>query len=205
MGAPLYAEGAPTASDATIMDFSRTAAAHFTSMVAAKLQAKMALPIPFATLLGRTAGDLVRLIAAIPQRERLLRLRVEIVQIPPDTPADKLVAVRELFRLYVREVAFMVDMFAPSEQVLALDHIMLGADAREAAGISDDAIFQDLIAFRQRAGRRGVYVLGLQQRGHLKRAIIAGISEVGGPALTENIKRLPDRISVLHREELSAP
>ncbi len=205
LGAPLYADGTPTANDATILDLSRIAAAHFTSMVADKLQAKMALPIPYATLLGPAAGELVRMIAALPQRERLLRLRIEIVQIPLSITADKLVAIRELFRPYVREVAFMVDMFAPSEQVLALDHIMLGADAREAAGISDEAIFQDLLVFRQRAGRRGVYVMGLQQRGHLKRAINAGIGEVGGPALTENVKRLPQRTSVIQREELLAP
>lgn len=205
LGAPLYADGTPPASDATIIDLTRLAAGHFAAMCNAKLQAKMAVPVPYVTVLGGAAAEIVKLIAALPQRERLLRLRMEIVQIPPGTPAEKLVAIRELFRPYVREVAFMVDLFLPNEQVLALDHIMLGADARDTAGYSDEQFFQDMLVSRQRAGRRGVYVLNLQQRGHLKRAITAGIGEVGGPALTENIKHLPQRVTVLQREELLTP
>jgi hypothetical protein len=205
LGAPLYAEGAPAATDATIIDLTRAATEHFAGMCEAKLQAKMAIPIPYSPLVGGAAAEIVRLIAAQPQRERLLHLRVEIVQIPQSATADRLVAIRELFRPYVREVALMVDLFSPSEQVLALDHIMLGADARNTAGYGDEQLFQDMLLFRQRAGRRGTYVLGLQQRGHIKCAVNAGIAEIGGPGLTENIKRLPQRVSVIRREDLSTP
>ena len=98
----------------------------------------------------------------------------------------------------------MVDIFQPSEQVLALDHIMLGASGKDAGGLSEEQIFQDLLLFRQRTGRRGTYILGLASKAHLRRAINAGIAEVGGPALGEDTKRLPHRVTILQREQLSS-
>jgi len=201
-GSDVYAQNAPSHNDATVLDLCRAAAAAFNAMCDSGLNAKMVIPVPFATLGGPLMGEIQRLIASLRQRERLLRLRIEVVQIPPSVTADILVAIREAFRAYVREVAFVVDLFAPHEQILVLDHVMLGVDVSDAGTLSDDAIFQDLLMFRQRAGRRGTYVLGLQSHAHLRRAINAGIGEVGGPALAEGIKRLPHRITIMQREQL---
>ncbi len=203
-GAEVYGDDRPAQNDATILDLTRTATAAFTSMCDAGLNAKMAIPVPFSALQGSTLKEIQRMIVSLGQRERLLRLRLEVVQIPPSATADVLVPIRELFRPYVREVAFVVDFFMPHDQVLALDHIMLGTDARAAAEIGEEGLFQDLLMFRQRAGRRGTYVLGLATKAHLRRAINAGLAEVGGPALGENTKRLPHRITILHREQLTS-
>ncbi len=203
-GLEIYAEDAPTQNDATILDLTRAATAAFTAMCGAGLNAKMAIPLPFSALQGATLKEIQRMVVSLGQRERLLRLRLEIVQIPADVTADMLVPIRELFRPYVREVAFMVDIFQPSEQVLALDHIMLGASGKDAGGLSEEQIFQDLLLFRQRTGRRGTYILGLASKAHLRRAINAGIAEVGGPALGEDTKRLPHRVTILQREQLSS-
>jgi hypothetical protein len=154
---------------------------------------------------GAALADIQRLIANLRQRDRLLRLPLEVVQIPPQATADMLVAIRELFRPYVREVAFLVDLLSPNEQALVLDHVKLGTDATALAGTSDEQIFRDMLIFRQRAGRRGTYVTGLKTRGHLRRAIGAGIAEVGGASLTEDIKRLPHRVAIVPREQLLAP
>lgn len=204
-GQDVYAEHAPPMNDATALDLTKSAAAAFTGMCDAGLQAKMAVPVPFSALRGTALPEIQRLIANLRQRDRLLRLRLEIVQVPDHATADMLVAIRELFRAYVREVAFVVDLLSPNEQVLVLDHIILGADARPLGDSADEQLFQDMMIFRQRAGRRGTYVTGLQTRGHLRRAIGAGIHEVGGTALTEDIKRLPHRVTVVPREELLAP
>lgn len=203
-GTEVYANDNPAQNDATILDLTRTATAAFTSMCGTGLNAKMAIPVPFSALQGNTLKEIQRLIISLGQRERLLRLRLEIVQIPPSATADMLVPIRELFRPYVREVAFVVDLFTPIDQILALDHIMIGTDARTAAEISEEGLFQDLLMFRQRAGRRGTYVLGLATKAHLRRAINAGLVEVGGPALGENTKRLPHRVTILHREQLTS-
>jgi len=201
-GAEVYGESAQPANDATILDLTKAATAAFNAMCDSGLNAKMSIPIPFGTLRGPMLSEIQKLVAGLRQRERLLRLRLEVVQIPPHITADILVAIREAFRAYVREVAFVIDLFAPHEQVLVLDHIMLGADATEAASLSEDALFQDLLMFRQRAGRRATYVLGLQSHAHLRRAVNAGIGEVGGPALADNIKRLPHRVTITQREQL---
>ena len=204
-GIDVYSDRAPAINDATVLDLTKTAAAAFVAMCDSGLQAKMAVPVPFDTLKGSAVRDIQRLIANIPQRDRLLRLRLEVVRIPSDATADTLVAIRELFRPYVREVAFMVDLRFPHDQVLVLDHIMLGVDLTDTAIPDEEVLFQEMLMFRQRAGRRGTYVLGLNTRGNLTRAINAGINEIGGGTLLEDIKRLPHRVSIVHREEISAP
>jgi len=204
-GLDIYADGMPTSNDATILDLTRTAIAAFKAMCEAGLNAKMSIPLPFTAMQGSMLKEVQKLVVSLGQRERLLRLRVEIVQIPSDATADMLVAIRELFRPYVREVAFFVDLFIPHEQALALDHVMLGCDVSGDADLSEEKIFQDMLMFRQRAGRRGTYILGLQSKPHLKRAINAGIAEVAGPALTDEVTRLPHRVAIIQREELLLP
>ena len=205
-GSPnIYADEAPANNDATILDLTRTAAAAFTALCSSGLQAKMAIPVPFSTLHGPALMETQRLIASLPQRDRLLRLRLEVVRIPHDVTAEMLLPIREVFRPYVREVAFMVDLAMPHEQVLALDHIILGIDVTGAAPQDEDHIFQEMLMFRQRAGRRGTYILGLGSRAHVKRAISAGLHEIGSPAFFEDVRRLPHHIAIMHRDEIQSP
>jgi hypothetical protein len=204
-GGNVYADRSAARNDATILDLTRTATAAFTAMCDIGLQAKIAVPIPFRTLHGAALVEVQRMIAKLRQRDRLLQLRLEVVQIPEDVTADMLLPIREVFRPYVREVAFVVDLAQPHEQVLALDHIMLGADLSDTQGATEEQIFQEMLMFRQRAGRRGTYVLGLNSRALVKHALQAGLHEIGGPAVGEDMKRLPLRVAILHREEVLAP
>ncbi len=99
----------------------------------------------------------------------------------------------------------MVDLLSPNAQILALDHIMLGVELGPDHGGSDEQIFQEMLMFRQRAARRGTYILGLHSRGHMMHAVRAGFSEVGGPALHEDTRRLPLHLTHILREDLLAP
>lgn len=202
IGVNAYAEAAPSLSDATVLELTKMATRAFTEMCDSGLEAKMGIPVPFSVLHGPMLSDIQRLIVNLRQRDRLLRLRLEVVRIPELATADILVAMRELFRPYVREVAFMVDLWGLHDQVLALDHIMLGADLTATSKHDDEDIFQAMLMFRQRAGRRGTYVLGLNSRTQLTRAISAGIKEVGGYAPLEDVISLPHRVTVLHRDKI---
>jgi hypothetical protein len=46
-------------------------------------------------------------------------------------------------------------------------------------------------------------VTGLRKRGHLTRAVAAGVAEVSGPALMDDVKELPQRAQLLPRESLT--
>ncbi|MSO73511.1 MAG: hypothetical protein EXQ84_07935 [Rhodospirillaceae bacterium] len=197
-----YANDARACSDATIIDLTKLATAAFTAMGNAGLAAKMSIPVPFGALCGPALPEICRLIAGLPQRNRLTHLRLEVVRIPHWVTADRLVPIRKLFRPYVRDVALMVDLFSPHDQLLVLDHVMLGADVSNAGAADEEALFQAMLTFQQRAGRRATYVLGLNHRSHLRRAIKAGIGEVGGTALRDNVSHLPDRITIVRREAL---
>ena len=200
----VYANDARACSDATIIDLTKLAVAAFTAMGKAGLTAKLSIPVPFGALCGPALPEIRRLIANLPQRDRLTHLRLEVVRIPHWITADRLVPIRELFRPYVRGVALMVDLFAPHDQLLVLDHVMLGADVSTAGAADEEALFQAMLTFQRRAGRRGTYVLGLNHPSHLRQAINAGIGEIGGLALGDNLNRLPDRLSVVRREALLA-
>jgi len=204
-GLNVYADSAPPLSDATVIDLTKSAASAFTAMCEGGLMAKMVIPVPFNTLHGPAGHDVLRIVSALKQRERLMRLRIEVVRVPDSVTSDLLVPIREMFRAFVREVAFMVDLLSPHAQVLALDHIMLGAELGHDHGGSDEQIFQEMLMFRQRAGRRGTYILGLHSRNHMMHAVRAGFSEVGGPALHEDTRRLPLHLSHVPREDLLAP
>ncbi len=204
-GVNIYADDALPVNDATIIDITKTAATAFGAMCDSGLQAKMSVPIPYGTLQGAALAEIRRIVATLPQRERLLRLRLEVARIPANAPVEILIAMREAFRPYVREVAFLVDLYAPNERVLVPEHIMLGADFTTAPTASDEDIFQQMMLFRQRAGRRGTYVLGLHSRAQTNSAVNAGIAEIGGSTFMEDMKRLPHRISNFSREEIMAP
>jgi len=204
-GVNIYDPDAPPVGDATIVDLTKNAAALFTALCDSGLQAKMAIPVPLATLQGPALPEIQRIIAGLPQRDRLMRLRLEVVRIPDSVTPEMLVPIREIFRPFVREVAFMVDLVAPNPQVLVLDHIMLGVDLGSKTTRSDEDVFQEMLMFRQRAGRRATYILGLHSRGHLIHALRAGFSEIGGPALHEDTRRLPLHITHMTREDLLAP
>ena len=201
----VYSDTAPSVSDATIVDLIKSASSAFTAMCDGGLQAKLALPIPFSTLQGPALPDVQRIIANLRQRDRLMYLRIEIVRIPPAATSEMLVPLREIFRAYVREVAFVVDLASPNLHVLVLDHIMLGVELGAESIGSDDQIFQEMLMFRQRAGRRGTYILGLHRRIHMMHAVRAGFSEIGGPALQEDTRRPPLHVTHMTREALLAP
>ncbi len=203
-GLNLFTESGPSMNAATAAELVHMAAASFTAMCKAGLRAKFVLPLQFSTLQGSALPEVQRTIAQIAQHDRLLQLRIEIVGAARIT-ADRLIGARELFRAYVREVAFLVSPFSPQDPAWALDHIMLGADVSQETSHNDDEFFQAMLLFQQHAGRRGTYVLGLQSRKQLAHAVRAGINEVGGPAFLDDVKRLPERIAIVRREELLAP
>ena len=74
--------------------------------------------------------------------------------------ADMLLLIREVFRPYVREASFLVDLTMPHEQVLTLDYIMLSIDITGPAPPDEGHIFQGMLRFHQLTGRRGTYILG---------------------------------------------
>lgn len=204
-GHNVYADSAPPLGDATALDLVKNAASAFTAMCDGGLMAKMAIPVPFNTLHGPAGQEVLRIVSALRQKDRLMRLRIEVVRVPESLTSEHLVPIREMFRAYVREVAFIVDVLSPNAQILALDHIMLGVELGPDHGGSDEQIFQEMLMFRQRAGRRGTYILGLHSRSHMMHAVRAGFSEIGGPALHEDTRRLPLHLSHVTREELLAP
>ena len=204
-GINVYGDAASHYNDATIVDLTKAAAGIFSATCGGRLQAKIAVPLPFATLQGSALPEIKRMVAALPQRDRLMRLRIEVVRIPAEASVESLVAVREIFRPYVREVAFMTNLTAPLDQLLVLDHVMLGTELTAESEARDEDIFQHMLMFRQRAGRRVTYMLGLNSRTHVRHAISAGLDEVGGPALLDDVKRLPQEIAIIHREDMLAP
>jgi hypothetical protein len=203
-GEDLYSETVP-GDDATFLNLAKIAAGAFSAMCSSGLQAKLTIPVPFITLRGPGLAEIERLITGLRQRDRLLRLRLEVVRIPPQATADMLLSIREIFRPHVRDVTFVQDFQALNSQILALDHIMIGTEIGSSLPISDEDVFQTMLLFRQRAGRRPTYILGLKNRTHFLHAVRAGIHEVGSPAFFKDIKALPQRTSVISRETLLTP
>jgi len=200
-GSDVLGASATTPNDATALDLLALAARAFSDMRERGLRATLTVPIPFVTLQGPLLSEIQRLIASLPQRDRLMHLRVEVTHVPLRAGADSLVPIRELFRPYTRDVAFLLDLFQPSDQALALDHIVLGAEVPRGQR-SDDEVFQAMLSFRQRAGRRRAYVLGLASRLQVAHALTAGMSELGGMGVVGDMKKLPDQVTVIRRQDL---
>jgi hypothetical protein len=67
---------------------------------------------------------------------------------------------------------------------------------------SDDEILQAMLIFRQRAGRRSTYALGLSSRLQVAHAVTAGIAEIGGSGVAAELRKLPDQVTVIRRQDL---
>lgn len=201
-GSDVFASGTAPPNDATALDLLATAARAFSEMCERGLRATLTIPIPLPALRGPALPDIQKLIANLPQRDRLMHLRVEVTHVPPRIGAESLVPIRELFRPYTRDVAFLLDPFALAEQVLVLDHIVVGIEIPRTARHGDDEIFQAMLVFRQRAGRRQTYALGLSSRLQVAHAVTANIAEVGGSGVATETKKLPDQVTVIRRQDL---
>ncbi|TAK98586.1 MAG: hypothetical protein EPO08_18690 [Rhodospirillaceae bacterium] len=169
------------------------------------LRAKLGLPIPYPLLYTPAAASLREAILAIPKQLRLLHLRLEIVRTPPSVPAEQLAILRELFRPVVREVAFLIDVFAAPSDVFALDHIAIGADLSVARGWDEADLRNALTRMCEKAGGRYTYVLGLRSQAHTRIAFSAGIDEIGGQSLSGDLEALPDRLRIVPRAAIIAP
>ena len=188
--------------DADALDLMRTAFTTFHDMLNIGLRAKLTVPLPFDVLQSTALPHIQKMIAMLPQRERLLKLRLEVVQIPESIGAGSLVNIREVFRPYVRDIAFSIDPLNTNDQVLALDHILLGGELIRESVTGDDALFQALLHFRLRAGRRATYLLGLNNSTMINAALRAGIDELGGFGIAEAQGQPPERLATLSREDL---
>jgi hypothetical protein len=189
--------------DPTMADIVKAAISEFVLMISSGLRAKYVLAIPY-TMTRRRVGDaLFRTIAALPQQDRLMHLRVEFTGLPPNVSPEHLFELRETFRGRVREVAFLLDLAALRDQVLALDHIVLGADVNAAKFADEQQLRTALIAFRRRVGPRRAYVMGLRSRELISAAVGAGYDEVSGGGLADDTRHLPLHTTVIHRQDLT--
>ena len=188
---------------ATALDFVRAGLKAFTDMRAAELPFLFVLPLPISAFNAGALGEAQKLIAAIPREDRLTHLRLDLRRLPRATP-EKLVALRELFRSYVQAIAFPINPFTNPDAMLAIDHISYTADVSRESGCTDNEMFEALLMLKNRAGARPVAVTGLRKRSHLTRAVGAGVAEVSGAALMDEVKHLPQRMQTLPRENLIA-
>lgn len=206
-GEPLFGPNAPAAvtaalNDATFIDLAKAAFADFTGMTQKNLRATYVLPVPFSIMTRSLGAVFLRALAALPQRERLTCLRIELVNVPPSAAMGTLASVREVFRGRVKDVAFLMDLAQLNDQVMALDHVVLGVEAR-ADGVPAEADFQSaLVAFRRRAAGRRAYVMGLRNRASAAFAVQSGMDEISGTGLLDDVRALPDRIQVLYKQDL---
>lgn len=201
-GSELYGPGVIPPTGAAVVELLDLATRAFAEMCERGLRATLTVPVPYTSLNSANVAEMQKMIASLPQRERLTYLRLEVTNVPMRAGAETLVPLRELFRSYVRDVAFLLDPFQLAEQALALDHIMAGVDVSRGGRRSDDEILQALLVFRQRAGRRSTYALGLASRLQVSHALTAGIAQIGGPGVAHDLKKLPDQISVIRRQDL---
>lgn len=189
--------------DPTLADVVKAAISEFVSMTNSGLRAKYALPIPYNMTRRRVGDALFRAIAALPQQHRLLHLRIEFTGLPSNVSPEDLFEMREAFRGRVREVAFLLDLADPRNQVLALDHIVVGADVIGAKFPDEQQLRSALIAFRRRVGPRRAYIMGLRSRELISAAVGAGYEEVSGSGLADDTRHLPLHTTVVPRQDLT--
>ncbi len=206
-GEPVFGPNAPAdvqamLNDATIIDLAKAAFGDFTAMTQKGHRATFVLPVPFAVMTRKLGAVFMRALAALPQKERLMHMRIELVNIPPTANVQTMIDVRELFRGRVKDVAFLMDLESLSDAVLALDHISVGVEAHADAHMSDAEQGQALAAFRRRAGARRSYVMGLRSRALAAMAIHAGLDEISGTGLADDMRHLPDRITVAYKQDI---
>jgi hypothetical protein len=204
---PVFGPSAPpqiqaALNDATIIDLAKAAFADFTGMAQRGLRATYVLPVPFAVMTRKLGAVFMRALAALPQKERLMHMRIELVNVPIGANVQALIDVREVFRGRVKDVAFLMDLDALNDAVLALDHVALGVEMRTDSAVPDAELGGHLAAFRRRAGSRRSYVMGLRSRGHVALAVQCGLDEISGPGLVDDVRHLPDRATVAYRQDL---
>ncbi|MDX2142946.1 MAG: hypothetical protein SFV19_06305 [Rhodospirillaceae bacterium] len=205
-GEPVFGPNTPAhvaaaINDATMVDLAKVAFADFMAMTKTELRATYVLPVPFGVMTRKLGGDFLRALAALPQRERLMQLRIELVNLPERLNAASLAEVRELFRGRVRDVAILMDLARLNDTALALDHVALGAEVTPA--VAADAEFADAVGvFRRRAGAKRAYVIGIRSRAQASLALKAGVDEISGAGLADDMRHLPDRASVLFRDQV---
>ncbi|MCB2106231.1 MAG: hypothetical protein KDE14_00965 [Rhodobacteraceae bacterium] len=188
--------------DATMIDIAKAAFADFNTLVKSGLRARYVMPLPFAIMRRKISGAFLKAISALPQKDRLMHLRIEIVGIPQNATPDQLIDLREMFRGRVREVAMLCDLFAPVRAVFTLDHIVIGGELSPGQAIEDETLANHLDDFRRRGGARRCYLAGARSRTQVSLATRLGYDEVSGMGLSDDYRHLPDRITVMPRESL---
>ena len=191
---------APPMDDATFADVVKAALGDFAGMIKSGLRGKYALPIPFAITRRNLGPTIFRAISAVPQRDRLMHLRIEIGAIPANTAAEHLFDLREFFRGRTRDIAFLMPLASPLPNVLAMDHVAIGVECPTSGDESD--LKRALNEFRRMAGGRRTYAMGLRSRELIGSAVHAGFDEVSGPGLSDDLRHLPERTQVVHRADL---
>jgi hypothetical protein len=210
MAEPVFGPGVPehiqkALNDATIIDLAKAAFADFTAMTQKNMRATYVLPVPFPVMTRKLGAVFMRALSALPQKERLLHMRIELVNVPPQTPVGTLVDVREIFRGRVKDVAFLMDLAAIQDNVMALDHVSLGVESRTDAGLPDTELVSLMNSFRRRAGARRSYIMGLRSRTLAAAAVQMGYDEISGTGIIDDRRDLPDRISVAYKQDLLRP
>lgn len=205
VGVNIFADTAPAVSPLMAVAVLRHGAALFRTMCAAGVRAKFCIPIPFSVLDTPALGEIQQVINEINQQQRLLQLRIVVMRVPARSSLDQLAAARELFRPFVREVAFAIDPFLLQGQALALEDVVLCADISGKDIRNENEFLQAMQLLRQRAGGRIVHVTGLQSHKQLTSAVNAGIDEVSGSAVHDDLKVLPASVMVVRRQDLLLP
>ena len=170
-GESVFDDPGPTLNETTAIDVVRAGLDAYAAMRRAKLRAKFMLPLPASALSTRSLSEVQRWITEVPREERLLTLRLVFSRIPTRATTEQLIALREVFRPYAREVVFPVNPFAPLDPAAALEHIVALADVTSAVDCSDDAFSDLMTRFKSRGGNRVTCVLGLRRRSHLVQAL----------------------------------
>jgi hypothetical protein len=204
LGEDLVADPGAAFTPAVAADLMAAAEALLAEMDARKLRARLVLALPH-TLVAGGHDNIRKLILSMPQRLRLMHLRLDVVRLPPRPTLDGLVALRESFRPLVREFGVAVDLFAALHTVFALDHVVFTGDAALAQGWDDTQLGEALRAFRQKAGAQRIAVVGLRSRAQVDAAVAAGVDEVAGPGLMPDLTHLPERLMPLPPAPFGTP
>jgi hypothetical protein len=206
-GEPAFGPNAPenvqvALNDATIIDLAKAAFADFSAMTQKNMRATYVVPVPFSVMTRKLGAVFLRALAALPQKERLTFMRIELVNIPPRTPVGTLVDVRELFRGRVKDVAFLLDLGHLNQDVLALDHVVIGAEPRAELFSNDQYLHEAMSFFRRKASGRRTYIMGMRTREQASFALHTGIDEISGTGIADDLRHLPDRTTVVYKQEL---
>jgi hypothetical protein len=207
MGDPVFGPNAPESvqaslNDATIIDLAKAAFADFTAMTQKNMRATYVLPVPFMVMTRKLGAVFLRALAALPQKERLMALRIELVNIPARTPVGTLISVRNLFRGRVKDVAFLMDLGRMNEEIMALDHISIGAEPNADMFANEQYLQEAMSFFRRKAIGRRTYIMGLRTRAQASFALHTGFDDISGTGIADDLRHLPDRTTVVYKQEL---